>query len=299
MRKPSVAALAALLAAGATPSPAASWSSMTRRQLAAELTALHRAHPELEDRVDAVSAGFLGTPYKLGPLGEGPTGEFDRGPLITFKALDCTTYVEEALALSLASDLPAAEALLQRIRYKDGVVSYETRNHFPEVDWLPNNETAGFLRDVTREIGGNLTRTATKTISKRDWYAHKTLADMHGLDALGEAEKKRRLARLQTVGASMPDVQASVDYVPAGAISSVLDKLPRAAVANIVREDQPGKVVLISHQILIIDKAGVKYARHAAGANVHEEPLLDLVNRFSGYSWKFLGLNIDAILPKN
>src|SRR5438045_3508222 len=89
------------------------------------------APADLQRRVSSVSERFLGTPYKLGPLGEGSEGEFDRDPTMTFKQLDCTTYVEHVMAISLEPDLTRARATLQKIRYKDGVVRYDLRNHFP------------------------------------------------------------------------------------------------------------------------------------------------------------------------
>jgi len=108
-----------------------------------ELRRIHQQAPSLAQRVEAVSELFLGVPYKLGSLGEGPDGEFDRDPLIRFDAFDCTTFVETVMALSLDSDLDSAVRTLQKIRYKDGQIGYATRNHFIELDWVPNNVRAG------------------------------------------------------------------------------------------------------------------------------------------------------------
>ena len=116
-----------------------------------ELRRIHQQAASLAQRVEAVSELFLGVPYKLGSLGEGPDGEFDRDPLIRFDAFDCTTFVETVMALSLDSDLDSAARTLQKIRYQDGQIGYATRNHFIELDWVPNNVRAGYLHDITSD----------------------------------------------------------------------------------------------------------------------------------------------------
>ncbi|MCX5790345.1 MAG: DUF1460 domain-containing protein [Elusimicrobia bacterium] len=66
---------------------------MSEAEIALELKTVHAAHPALADRIDAVSERFLGVPYKLGPMGEGDGGDFERKPLYSFRELDCTTFV--------------------------------------------------------------------------------------------------------------------------------------------------------------------------------------------------------------
>ena len=66
---------------------------MTEPEIAKALREIHRTHPGLDERILAVSEAFLGVPYRLGPLGEGGDGEFNRQPLYSFRDLDCTTYV--------------------------------------------------------------------------------------------------------------------------------------------------------------------------------------------------------------
>ena len=154
-----------------------------------ELRRIHQQAASLAQRVEAVSELFLGVPYKLGSLGEGPDGEFDRDPLIRFDAFDCTTFVETVMALSLDSDLDSAVRTLQKIRYKDGQIGYATRNHFIELDWVPNNVRAGYLHDITSDVAGRNTVKVHKTISKRKWYLRKSLVSLEG--GFTEDEKKR------------------------------------------------------------------------------------------------------------
>src|SRR5690349_3041900 len=73
------------------------WSGLTLEQRAA-LIATEAEHP-LPERLLSTSEKFLNTPYVLSPLGEG--GGVDPDPTFRLDAVDCLTFVEETLALSL------------------------------------------------------------------------------------------------------------------------------------------------------------------------------------------------------
>ena len=292
-------AAALLLAAGASLARGEEpkrFFQMSRREISATLKTIHARNPTLQSRIEAVSSLFLGTPYRLGPLGEGPEGEFDRDPLISFEAVDCTTLVEQTMALSLAPTLEEALTLLQGIRYQYGRISYKTRNHFPEVDWLPNNVEAGYLKDITTEVAGAATRRAAKRISKRDWYSQRTLEDIQGFKAFPAAEKEARLERLRKLGGEFPDRIASIPYLPMELLPQVLDKIPSGTIANLVREDRPDKPVLVSHQVLIIAMDGSRRVRHASSrGRVEDVPALEYFHRYSNSPWPLLGLNLDQV----
>lgn len=269
---------------------------MTEKEIARDLRRIHARRPALRDRLAEVSGRFLGTPYRWGPLGEGPSGEFDRDPLIRFDAADCTTFVEEVLALSLEPDLEKAKALLQRIRYEGGRIAYETRNHFTALDWVPNNEAAGFLMDITREAAGEKARVATKRISKREWYLSRSTADLEGFGDAPEEEHAERVRRWRELGAAFEDRTAALPYLPIESLPELLDRIPSGTVANLVREDLPGMPVLVSHQVLIVEKRGAKVVRHAAfGKAVEDVPALEYFYRYFGSKWRLLGLNLNAV----
>lgn len=246
----------------------------------------------------AGSRMFLGLPYVLGPLGEGPDADFDRGPLVSYAGLDCTTFVEQAMAFALGNSEAEALDLLRRIRYRGGRISYENRNHFIELDWLPNNIAAGFLRDITAEIAGSEARTATKTISKRAWYAAKTEADLDGFGWETPEARAARAARLRALGAGLPDQRAAINYVPLEALPRLLARIPHGTVVSIVREDQPDKPTLVSHQLLIIDGRRGKIIRHAAqGRQVLDTDAAQYIAGLSG-AWRVLGFNLAQVLPQ-
>lgn len=251
------------------------------------------------DKADLFGASerFLGLPYVLGPLGEGENGEFDRGPLISFTGLDCTTFVEETMAFALAGSGAGVQEALRRIRYAGGVISYQTRNHFTELDWLPNNIAAGFLRDITAEVAGVRARTARKTISKRAWYRGKTEADLSGFDWESPEARARRLEKFRALGETMPDRQARIAYVPLEDLPALLARIPSGTVASLVREDRADKPTLVSHQFFIFDGPRGKLVRHASssGKQVLDVDAAEYIAGLSGASWRVLGFNLAAV----
>lgn len=247
-------------------------------------------------RLLAASDKFLGLPYVLGPLGEGAEGEFDRGPLVSFTGLDCTTFVEETMAFALVGTEAQALDVLRRIRYQGGAISYQARNHFTELDWLPNNIAAGFLKDITAEVAGDRARIARKTISKREWYAKKSAADLEGFDQETPAQREARAARWRALGAALPDQQAALAYAPLEALAELLPRIPSGTVVSIVREDRPDRPTLVTHQFFIFDGPGGKIIRHAAqGKQVLDVPAAQYIAGLGASSWRVLGFNLAAV----
>lgn len=298
------AALLAFILINAVPSrghhQSQKFFQMSETEIGETLKELHARNPALPDRIEAVSEYFLGAPYRLGPLGEGNFGDFDRDPLINFKEADCTTLVEQVMALALKPDLHEAIKTLQEIRYRGGEISYKTRNHFPEVDWIPNNVAAGFIKDITRDIAADRTAVARKAISKARWYENKKLDDIQGFMNATPEEKQRRLKGLQALGKGFKDQEASVPYVPIALVPEILEKIPSGTIANLVREDKPNIPVLISHQVLIIVKDGKRYVRHASSSAkiVVDVPAPDYLNHYAASTWRLVGLNLNQVLDR-
>lgn len=98
---------------------------------------------------------FLGTPYVEKTL-ELPGEE---KLVINLTGLDCTTYLETVFTLSRLAqkgtlDMEAYENELERIRYEGGKRNgYPSRLHYFS-DWIYQNEQKGFLKNVSKEIGG-------------------------------------------------------------------------------------------------------------------------------------------------
>src|SRR3989442_10350789 len=98
------------------------YADMPDAEVSAAIARAHAVEP-LGQRIQIVSEPFLGTPYVLGNMGEGPDGDGrDTDPRYNVRSADCTTFVEHAMAFALGKDLPEARRLLDAIRYNKGHV---------------------------------------------------------------------------------------------------------------------------------------------------------------------------------
>jgi hypothetical protein len=278
---------------GSSAAPLGQSRPLSNTQIQEELRRIDKQAASLPQRVEAISKLFLGVPYELGPLGEGPAGEFDRDPLIRFDAFDCTTFVETVMALALNSDLESATRTLQKIRYKDGQIGYASRNHFIELDWVPNNVRAGYLRDITSDVAGRNAVKVRKTISKRRWYRRKSLASLEG--GFTRDEKQHLISKLRHLGSRFPDARATLTVLPLKALPQALAKIPSGTIANLVHADQRYRDTIVSHQVFLIKKRDGWYMRHAAfGKGVEDDPIA-ILGRYRDLRWRLIGLNLDVL----
>jgi hypothetical protein len=96
-------------------------------------------------RIDVLSRRFLGHSYKPNPLiGSADTAEVFTASLDGF---DCVTYLETILALARASNVDDFTEWLRKIRYEQGRIQWERRNHYMTL-WLRNNLRNGIVRPV-------------------------------------------------------------------------------------------------------------------------------------------------------
>src|SRR5690606_35806058 len=123
----------------------------------------------LSERVLRASERFLDAPYLPSPLGEGEGQDPD--PLFRLDAVDCLTFVEASLALSLAERMEDVTPLLTALRYQGEAPSYAARNHLMEAQWLPHNLRKGFLEDVTARYGGPRVVRVEKVLTAKTWQS--------------------------------------------------------------------------------------------------------------------------------
>ena len=96
---------------------------------------------------------MLGVPYVAGTL----DGNDEEQLVVHLDQLDCTTFVETVLALTIAHNQSEGNAFtnfknaLTFVRYRDGKLDgYASRLHYFS-DWIKDNEHKGILREVTFE----------------------------------------------------------------------------------------------------------------------------------------------------
>ncbi len=128
------------------------------------------------ERMSFYSEMFLGMPYGLTCVGDGPYALYDTKPQLTLDTTNCMVFCEDVLALAISDSYENFFNNLQQIRYKDGIVGMKTRNHYTMGDWLPENRW--LLHDVAIEVAGSKAKTLTRTISHKTFFAGKGIEDM-------------------------------------------------------------------------------------------------------------------------
>ncbi|WP_321320069.1 N-acetylmuramoyl-L-alanine amidase-like domain-containing protein [Labilibaculum sp.] len=109
----------------------------------------------LDNRVVEVAKMFMQTAYVGGTLDGGEKEQL----VVNFRELDCTTYLENVVALSkvLSNDSLTTDDFLkelENLRYRNGkLTDYSSRLHYFS-DWIYENEKKGIVKNITSEIGG-------------------------------------------------------------------------------------------------------------------------------------------------
>jgi hypothetical protein len=232
-------------------------------------------------RVSALSERFLGVAYLLSPLGEGPGHPPDEDPIFRLDAVDCTTFVETVMAMVRGARLDASLGELRRIRYLDGRMEFGHRKHDMLAQWLPDAWRLGLLEDITQEVGGGQVAWISQRYDPSLWAAQAR----DGLWARLDPGKR-------------PAGTHRLPVVPLRHVLVRADALPDGTLLNVVRSARPGRVTRITHQGLVVRRAGRVWLRHARRDRaVLDEPLEDFVARNLAYRrWVVEGFNFQRIL---
>lgn len=105
--------------------------------------------------LEKTASFFLGTPYVAHTLDVNS----NEALTVNLRELDCFTYIETVIALtqtvlSEKSDFEEFCNNLQRIRYRNGVITdYSSRLHYTS-DWAFENEKRGLLTNCCEKLGG-------------------------------------------------------------------------------------------------------------------------------------------------
>jgi len=227
--------------------------------------------PAIADRIEQLSRLFLGTPYGEFPLGEGSGVESQ--PRWRADMVDCQTYVETVLAMANARSLSEAQALLDDIRYRSPPLSFATRNHFTEAQWLPANEAKGYLEEETTRLDPRAP-SVTLVLRREQW------------------SKVKGLERLTT--AEIPEGEFSIRYLPLAEARKLAAQFAPGSVLLIVRAADPERVVRVSHMALVVRTERGLVVRHASFGTerkVIEERIEEFLDRQATYrKWPVIGI---------
>lgn len=263
-----------LAACSLPPPPPAPFRAPTPAEVDALLGRLHQEQPLLRERVSQLARRFIGQPYELYLLGEFPYELHDPQPLFDLSRSDCVVFVEHVYAMALSSSWAEFFWMLQRIRYRDGVIGVTTRNHYTEADWLPANRW--LLSDLTEQLLPAAARPYTLKIDRERFF--------------------RERYKLQ---APQPVQTWSDHYLPHERVAEVLGQLQAGDFVAVVTGKGEGRWV--SHVgLVVIGADGERRLLHSAAPRVREERFADFIASRQGgglRGFKFLRLNEAAEPP--
>ena len=115
------------------------------------------------ERIALLSESFLNTPYQESTLIGSDLLEEEF--VIDLSGMDCFTFIDYVEAMRLSRSLSDFQEKLMQVRYRGGLVSYRTRNHF-FTDWAEYRSDS--VRDETKEIGRGMTKNLQKALNSKE-----------------------------------------------------------------------------------------------------------------------------------
>lgn len=218
-------------------SDAKRYNQMALTEIDDDIRQISEAKITNQARMIYYSERFLNTPYEAACEGEGENGLYEPQPVLNLKNVNCMTFCEIVLALSLSRYYEEFFNVLQHIRYRNGIISMATRNHYTMADWLPANEWC--LQDVTKKIGSIDAVDLTRTISHQNFF------------------KKKGIANLPQM---VKDRNVTIQYIPLNNLVEHENEMHSGDIAVLI-QNKPD--IFAAHMLLVIVKEGKLYFRHA------------------------------------
>jgi hypothetical protein len=113
-----------------------------------------KSNMPISELIVEIGLSFQGTPYVSATLENG----LEEKMVINLRELDCTTFVENCLALARTvksgkTDFESFVSELEKIRYRDGIRNqYPSRLHYFS-EWIHNNQKKGFINETPNQNG--------------------------------------------------------------------------------------------------------------------------------------------------
>jgi hypothetical protein len=216
------------------------------------LTFIQHTIPELQDRIKHLARKNLDQPYEIYLLGEYPVEIYDEEPLYVLDRSDCVVFCEHVLAMAYSHNWQSFFAFLQRIRYKDGVIGFTTRNHYGEYDWPRNN--AWLAENISLQLAGD--RAAIDTI---------------------RVNKARFFSR-NAVPYYLPEDSLVWYYVPMEIMPEILPHLQTGDIVNVVRGYKNNSWVG-HYGFVMVDRDGSVSFLHSTPPRVIEQSFPEILDR--------------------
>jgi hypothetical protein len=234
--------------------------------------------PDAADDVGFFAMKAMGQPFRLN------ASRFD------YSESDCVVFVERCLAMALSADWDSYRMLSDRLRHKDGVVDYTSRNFTTLGDWVPNN--TWLLQDITMDLGS----VDDGSLMAFSYVVRPKLFRIEPLDPVTGVDKV-------FIGVDYASPKKTVTTqlaVPRARVPGVLEKLRTGDIALVLRRwDAPGKKSWFDcdHMGIVVraSDGSVNFV-HAAPPRVRQDRLASFLDRFSFVAgMKFLRLQEGAL----
>lgn len=183
------------------------------------------------ERIAFISAYFINTPYEESTL----IGSVDTPEVfvLDIEGVDCFTFLDYVEAMRLSVSFTDFLDNLRRVRYCNGFVAFDHRNHF-FTDWVEANK--GSIEDVTDSVGGKTAKHVWKILNQK--------AD--GILFVPGIPSRLRM----------------ISYIPAGSLDKgVMENLRTGDYAGIYTETAG---IDVSHVGIVIRTEGGFFLRHAS-----------------------------------
>jgi len=247
---------------------------------------VHQAEPDLRKRIAAIGRKNIGQPYRLNLLGEFPFQVHDDLPLFSLDHGDCVVFAEHTYAMALSSSWEEFFWMLQRIRYRDGVIGVATRNHYTEMDW--NTANRWLVSDISADLAGAQAAGYDMTIDRARF-----LKTRHHTEADIAVESSRQA------------------YVPKERVAAIAGQLREGDFVNVI-STRDGQYWASHVGLVVLGADGQRHFLHSSEPQVREESFESYIaraaareerNRREGKNgqvlagFKFLRLNEDIVVP--
>ena len=220
--------------------------------------------PDLRQRIAALARKNIGQPYELYLLGEFPYETYDRQPLFDLTRSDCVVFAEHVYAMALSASWEEFFWMLQRLRYRDGIIGVATRNHYTEADW--NVANRWLVQDVTGALGA-----PTRAYRQR-------------IDRSAFLQKQFKIVR------DIPVQQLEDIYIAKEDVAAIEAQLQAGDFVNVISGRNGG--YWASHVGLIVVGAdGQRHIVHSAEPQVREETLQGFIARLTERDAREAGQN--------
>jgi len=246
----------------------------------------HAAEPDLRKRIAAIGRKNIGQPYILNLLGEFPFEVHDKLPLFSLDHSDCVVFAEHTYAMALSRSWEEFFWMLQRIRYKEGVIGVATRNHYTELDWNVSNRW--LLTDISAELAG---------------------ADGPGYDM--RVDRARFLKTRHNTLRDIPVETSRQAYVPKEQVAAIAAQLREGDFVNVI-STRDGEHWASHVGLVVLGANGERHFLHSSAPQVREETFESYIartlereaqnaragkngQRLAGF--KFLRLNEPVVVP--